>query len=64
MPDALISAADKRRSAERELRFRERVYPRWVAEGRMTAAAATHEIAVMRAIAADYAAAERQGLLF
>jgi hypothetical protein len=31
-----ITAADKLACAERELKMRKRVYPRWVAEGRMS----------------------------
>ena len=38
--------------AEREVRMRRRVYPRWVESGRMTAAQAEREIALMDAIAA------------
>jgi hypothetical protein len=37
--------------ARREVRMRRRVYPRWVADGRMTQAAADREIASMEAIA-------------
>ena len=36
--------------ATRELLMRRRVYPRWVASGRMTQATADHEIAVMDGI--------------
>lgn len=39
---------------ERELRLRRRVYPRWVAEGRMKIRDAEHEIKTMEAIADDY----------
>lgn len=38
------------RGAEREIALRERVYPRWVAEGKMKQDKADHEIAVMKAI--------------
>ncbi len=37
---------------KREIRLRERVYPRWIASGRMTQAKADHEIASMRAVLA------------
>jgi hypothetical protein len=37
-------------AAEREVKQRERVYPRWVSDGRMTQAKADHEIAAMKAI--------------
>lgn len=50
-----ITRADKRACAQRELAFRERFYPRWVAAGRMTQEEADREIARMRAISADYA---------
>ena len=40
---------------EREIKLRERVYPRRVAEKKMTQKQADREIAVMRAILADYA---------
>lgn len=41
-------------AVKREIKMRERVYPRWVAEGRMKADQAEREIAVMKAIAEDY----------
>lgn len=37
-------------AAKREITMRRRVYPRWVASGRMTADAAGREIAAMEAI--------------
>lgn len=52
-----FTAADKRDCAARELRMRERVYPRWVEGGRMSQHKADQEIAIMREIASDY---ERQ----
>jgi len=36
--------------AERELAMRQRAYPRWVADGRMTAEKMAYEIAAMAAI--------------
>lgn len=51
-----ITAADKLRCAERELKYRRRVYPRMVQQGKMRAVEADLEIAVMRAIADDYRA--------
>lgn len=60
----IITAADKLACAERELKMRERVYPRWVAEGRMSAGKAAHEIECMKHIIADYqAAAGKERLL-
>lgn len=38
--------------AEREVKMRERVYPRWVAKGRMTQEKADRELALMKAIVA------------
>jgi hypothetical protein len=53
--------------AGREARMRRRVYPRWVAEGRMQQADADHQIACMEAIAArlsaEAAAEEARGRL-
>ena len=51
----MITTAMKRVAAEREVKMRRRVYPKWVANGRMTQAEANHQIQVMEAIAADYA---------
>ena len=49
-----INDADKRAALERELAFRRRCYPKWVAEGRMTRAQMEHQIAVIEAILDDY----------
>lgn len=49
-----IDARAKFRCAERELRMREKVYPRWVAAGNMSAQQAQYEIEIMSAIADDY----------
>ncbi len=46
--------------AEREVRMRRRVYPRWVAEGRMTKAKADLETAQMEAIV-DHLRAQAEG---
>jgi hypothetical protein len=51
----VFTDADKRACALRELKMRRRVYKRWVAEGRMSEAEAEREIALMQAIADDYA---------
>lgn len=45
---------DKLACLERELRYRRRVYPRWILEGRMTTASAEHECSVLQAIIDDY----------
>jgi hypothetical protein len=49
-----FSDADKLKSLKREVALRERVYPKRVAEGRMTQQQAAHELDIMRAIVADY----------
>lgn len=54
------SPAEKLAAIEREMKMRRRVYPRWVADGRMTQAKADAEIAVMEAIAEDYRALDQK----
>ena len=49
----IFTAKEKREAIEREIAMRKRVYPRWVAAGRMTPAKAQHETEVMEEIAAD-----------
>lgn len=49
-----FTAREKKAAIERELKFRRRVYPKFVAEKRMTQAQADHQIAVFEAIRADY----------
>lgn len=49
-----FTAQQKREAVEREVKMRQRVYPRWIADGRMTNAKADHEIKVMETIAEDY----------
>lgn len=49
-----ITNAEKAKAARREVQMRGRVYPRRVAEGRMTQADADRQTAVMTAIAEDY----------
>lgn len=46
----------KREAIARELAFRMRLYPRRVTDGSMSRTQADHEIAVMRAVLADYEA--------
>lgn len=45
---------DKAKAAERELKMRKRVYPRWVQDGRMSQAEADRQIQIMDEIAGDY----------
>lgn len=62
MADSL-SNAEKAKEAHREVQMRCRVYPRRVADGKMTQAEADRKIAVMVSIEADYerlAEADRQ----
>lgn len=46
------SIAEQIASVDREIRMRERVYPRWIEQRRMMAKTAEHEIACMRAVLA------------
>lgn len=55
----VFTAEQKRKAVERELTFRRRVYPRWIADGRMTQKLADEQIAIFETISADYAAAEK-----
>lgn len=50
---------DKQKAAEREARMRQRVYPRLVERGQLTEQSAKDGIAIMQAIADDYAAAAK-----
>ena len=50
----MIDAVTKLKAVERELAFRRSLYPKWIAAGRIDQEKATHEIAVMEAIAQDY----------
>lgn len=52
----MITNKDKAECAEREVRQRQRVYPRWVQDGRMTADFARRQTEIMQAIAEDYRA--------
>lgn len=52
----IITNADKLACAERELKMRKKVYPRWTENGKMSAGKAAHEIAAMEAIVRDYTA--------
>ena len=62
MPD--FTAEQKRDAVQRELERRRRVFPNRVVTHRMRQAEANHQLAVMAAILADYAAAaERERLL-
>lgn len=49
-----MTEADKLACAERELKYRQRVYPRLIDSGRLTPKRAEYEIAAMTAIVEDY----------
>jgi hypothetical protein len=51
-PDQAAAAAPQAEIAcvKREIKMRERVYPRWVADGRMTQQLADREIELMKAV--------------
>jgi len=55
-----ISAEVKLEAIERELRYRRRVYPRLIAEGKMTEHLARAQIGTLEAIAEDYREASRK----
>lgn len=55
-----ITHDQKRAALEREIKMRRRVYPRWVADGRMSQAKADEEISIMEAILADYPPRQEQ----
>lgn len=51
-----FSNQEKLHAAMRELQMREHLYPAFIARGKLTEYQARYEIAVMRAIVADYQA--------
>jgi hypothetical protein len=53
--DQPATAREMLMCAQRELEMRERVYPRWIALGKMSEGRAAREIALMRAIAQHFA---------
>jgi hypothetical protein len=50
----IITATDKMQCAERELRYRRRVYGRLVERGKMSKEQSERELELMEAIALDY----------
>jgi hypothetical protein len=46
----MVSLSDQLQSVRREIALRKRVYPRWIASGKMTPELATREIAAMEAV--------------
>lgn len=58
------SAETKLAAIEREIKYRRRVYPRWITEGKITDGFAAAQLDVFEAIASDYRAlAEKERLL-
>ena len=53
MSDRAFTPQEKLAEIERELAIRERFYPGWVHAGKITAARAQKQIALLREIAAD-----------
>jgi hypothetical protein len=49
----MITAQDKLACVQRELAMRRKLYPRWVAEEKMTQQKSDREIAIMEAIVKD-----------
>lgn len=52
MPEAAVPLAEQIKCVKREIAMRKRVYPRWVADGRLIQSKADAEIAVMEAVRA------------
>ena len=50
----IYSASDKLKCIKRELAMRERVYPRWVQQNKITQNEANEQIAIMKEIQDDY----------
>jgi hypothetical protein len=61
--NAGITREDKIAEITREIALRQRVYPRWVAERKLTQSKADWQIAVLVAIQADYGEPQRTGHL-
>jgi hypothetical protein len=60
----MITATDKLQCAEREVKYRRRVYGRLVERGKMAKRDSERELELMEAIAEDYRKlAEQEGLL-
>lgn len=50
----MITAEDKLREVERELKLRRRFYPHWIEIGKIDASDARRQIEILEAIAEDY----------
>ena len=51
MAKAMITIEQQLACVQREIKMRERVYPKWVGSGKMQAAKANYELQAMRAVA-------------
>lgn len=58
-----FTTSQKRTAIEREITMRERVFVRRIRDQKMTQTEADYELAIMREILLDYAAAEHAGSL-
>lgn len=56
-----VTLADQVAAAERELKMRQGVYPRRIAEGKMSASFADHQLACMEAIVATLKQCKERG---
>jgi hypothetical protein len=54
------SRDEKLKAVVREIAMRRRAYPKWVNAGKITQYEADYQLALMEAIARDYAAAEAE----
>ncbi|TCR64661.1 hypothetical protein [Bosea sp. BK604] len=54
MTEFSFSLSEKADAADREAKYRERVYPRWIESGRMKQDFADKQIRLMREIAKEY----------
>lgn len=50
----MFDETEKLKCLEREIAMRRRVYPKWIASGKLKQEKADREIAIMEAIADDY----------
>lgn len=55
MTAPIFTAAEKCAEVQRELTMRRRVFPQWVAAGKLKKADADRRMAILEAIAEDYA---------
>lgn len=60
----VFSNADKLAEVEREIKQRQRVYPRLVSQGKLRQATADKQMEIMCAIAVDYRNKIKEGPLF